>query len=173
MLSDLSLNPQTILLFVAMGVSVLGALFALFSAVFAQGYSSNAKKALSRAYQSKGFSTLDRAGLTLIDNPRLLSAVHGLPQDALKELGPEEASNVAYLFLLLNGFRQTYDERYNGDFKKMLRALKKRPSTLNKLMAQGANQRRLRYIEAMSPDEVKDGYIECLLQLAEHENSKR
>ncbi len=172
MLSEMSFTPQTILLFTSVAVAVLSGLFALFASIFAQSYSASARRSMEQAQQSKVFTSLDRAGHLLVNHPRLLVSVHGLDPAVLQELGEEEAASTAYLFLLLNGFRQYYDERFNGNFAKMERQLRKRPSALNTLLRVKDNQRRLTQITAMYADGADEGFIKTLKRLVEHENAR-
>lgn len=174
MFSELNLTPQNILLFAAMAVSILCTLFALFAAAFAQSYSANARRSLERAQAGKLFSSLDRASHVLVEHPALLSAVHGYPAEALREYGEDEAAAIAYFFLLLNGYRQLYEERFHGNFKKMEKELRKHPGALNQLLSQEANQRRLRIVSSLYVNEADESFIIALENLAEHElNRKR
>lgn len=87
---------------------------------------------------SKLFSSFDTANQLTIAQPDLLYSVHGLD----KSIPRGEASNIAYLSMLIDAFQNFYGEKYNGDFAKTANEFKAKPAFLNRILAVPENRMR-------------------------------
>jgi hypothetical protein len=95
-----------------------------------------AQLALKQTSLIRLFSTFDLASQVTIENPELLSSVHGLPIDGKENL------SIAYLSLLLDAFQHYYGEKYDGNFDKMRDELIVMSTFLNRILEREENQKR-------------------------------
>lgn len=97
-----------------------------------------ASESLHRMSLRSLFTTFNQTSQICVDNPNVFYAVDGLD----KSVPPQEAKNIAYFSLLMDGFQQFYGQIYNEDFSKMLKQSKEKSTYLNNLLAIEENQKR-------------------------------
>ncbi len=115
------------------------------------------------------FSTFDLANQASLANPKLLYAVHGLDQS----IPPEEATNIAYFSLLLDGFQHFYGKLFEGSFEKMESELKKQSTFLNRILAFEANQQRFLIVKSLYYGDFDAGFVSAIESLIRFENSRK
>jgi hypothetical protein len=129
----------------AFAIALVSTLITLAATVFAWRTAKAARDSMRQQSLQKLFSTFDLASQASLAKPQLLYAVHGLDDS----IPIDEATNIAYFSLLMDGFQHFYGQEFNGDFEKMERELKAKPTFLNKLLSISANQDRWQVLKKL------------------------
>jgi hypothetical protein len=149
-------------------IAGLSAIIAVLGAGISMWQARIARRSLKQAALIRLFSTFDAASEVTIGRPTLLYEVHGLD----RSIPEEEASNIAYLSFLLDGFQHYYGEETSGDFAAMARRLKSESTFLNKILSVPANQVRWESIKSLYYGDFDRDYIKAIEELIEHEKAK-
>lgn len=150
-------------------INVISAFVATAAAVFTLYQAIQARKTLKQASLIKLFSTFDLASQATLANPELLYSVHGLDSS----VSPEEARNIAYLSLLLDGFQHFYGEKFEGKFAQMEEELKRESTFLNRVLGVEANQERFLIVKSLYYGEFDESFIAAIESLIRHEQSRK
>src|SRR4030042_2146646 len=139
-------------------IAIIGTLIALAAAVFAYIQALAAKRSLRQAQLLNLFGSFDVASESTIANPELLYSVHGLSRN----VPIEEARNIAYLSLLLDSFQHFYNEKYDGDFTKMVKEMKSHSTFLNRILTVAENKRRWDFIKNIYYGDFDSGFVAAI-----------
>ncbi len=150
-------------------IAIVGAVIALAAALVASYQALVARQAVKQASLMILFSTFDVASQTTLTNPELLYSVHGLD----RSIPTEEAANIAYLSLVLDGFQHYYGEELKGNFQAMEAKLKRQSTFLNRILAVPENQQRWQYLKNLYYGEFDKDFVHAIEGLIKYENSKK
>ena len=150
-------------------IGIVGAIIALVAAIIAYYQAQVARQSVQQAARLKLFSTFELANQALLSNPELLYSVHGLD----KSISSTEATSIAYLSLILDGYQHYYGEQFNENFSEMTNKLKITSTFLNRILAVPENQKRWVYLKNANYDEFDKQFIKAIDELISHENSQR
>ena len=173
-ISDLGLSPSAAIAILAIILSALFTFFALLFAMYAQSQAAQAKRSRELLQIGKLFSSLDRARELSIRHPDLLLDVYDIDKELITPEGQKghEAAAIAFLNLVLDGYMHYYGEKYRWNFKRMVRALKKRSMPLNKMLRVKANQRRFYVLKKLYYADGQEGFVKAIDALIEFEKAR-
>jgi len=141
---------------------------AVIALIFSWHSTKTASEAVKQTFLLKLFSSFDEANRATINDPDLLYSVHGLD----RSISEQEASRIAYLSLLIDGFQHFYGQVYNEDFPKMENELKARSTFLNKILTVKENQDRWKILKELYYGDFDRNFIRAIDAIIEHENQK-
>lgn len=147
-------------------IAYIGIAISWLAAIVSYHQANIAKQTAAEMRLSNLFGTFDRASEMSIDKPFLLRSVHGIQSD----IDDDEASAIAYLCMLLDGFQYYYGELDGGDFSKMLAKMKAQTTMLNRLLAVSDNQNRWEIIKKTYYGEFDISFIKAIDDLIRHIN---
>lgn len=128
-----------------------------------------ATKSLHQASVRSLFSSFNLASQISTDKPDVLYAVDGLD----KSIPAEEARNIAYFGLLMDGFQQLYGQIYQENYSQIAKDLKSRSTYLNKLLAREANQNRWEILKPLYYGNFDNSFIKAIDELIRYENERK
>lgn len=147
-------------------IAIIGTVMALAAAVFAYIQARAAESSLRQAQLLNLFGSFDVASERTIANPELLYSVHGLSRN----VPIEEARNIAYLSLLLDSFQHFYNEKYDGDFTKMVLEMKSCSTFLNRILTVAENKSRWDILKNIYYGDFDSGFVAAIEALMADEN---
>lgn len=128
-----------------------------------------ASESLHRMSLRSLFTAFNQASQICVDNPNVFYAVDGLA----KSIPLEEARNIAYFGLLIDGFQQFYGQVYDDNFSKMFKELKEKSTYLNNLLAIKENQKRWESIRQLYYGSFDESFVKAIDELTEYEKGKK
>lgn len=146
-------------------LSFVAIVIAIATAIFSWKRASIASKSLHQMSLQNLFSSFNQAGQACLENPDFLYAVGGLD----KSISHNEAKNIAYLSLLIDGFQQYYGQKYKENFSKMVKELKNKSTYLNQLLANKSNQKRWEIIKPLYYGNFDSSFIEAIDELTRYD----
>ena len=128
-----------------------------------------ASESLHRMSLRSLFTTFNQASQICVGNPNVFYAVDGLD----RTVPLEEAKNIAYFGLLMDGFQQFYGQIYNENFGKMLKELKEKSAYLNNLLAIVENQKRWERIRQLYYGSFDEPFVKAIDELIQYIKDKK
>lgn len=137
---------------------IVGPVVAVGSAVIAWVQARVARGALKQAQLIHLFQGFDAASQTTLQHPDLLYEVHGLD----RSIPSQEARAIAYLSVLLDGFQHFYGQEYNGDYTKLVEAMREHSTFLNRILGVAANRKRWPRLKELYYGEFDRGFVDAV-----------
>lgn len=118
-------------------------------------------RAMTEARRERLFGAFDQASQMSIQNPSLMRLVHGLPDT----VSSDEASAIAYLSLLLDGFQHFYGPKDGNKFEVMLNEMSKNSTFLNRITMVPGNRSRWEVIKKTYYGDFDNGFVRAVDEL--------
>lgn len=148
-------------------LTVVSAVVAGLAAVFTWYQARVALHAVRQASLMRLFSTFDLANQATLENTELLYSVHGLD----RSVPPGEATNIAYLSQLLDGFQHFYSDKYGGRFEKMAAELRRSSVFLNRILRVPENQVRWAHLRGLYYGDFDKSFVTAIDDLISFERA--
>ncbi len=162
---NISMTISIVSLFIAFGAFITSWLRA--NAAIKQA--NTASESLHRMSVRSLFTSFNLASHICVDKPDVLYAVDGLD----KSIPAEEAKNIAYFGLLMDGFQQFYGQIFKENYSQMAKELKRKSTYLSRLLASEANQKRWNILKPLYYGDFDSSFIEAIDELIQYENENR
>ena len=166
---QLGMTTVSVISITSIGIAFFSLIFSLMRASAAMKQARVASESLHRMTIRCLFSTFNQASQICVDDPNVFYAVDGLD----RSIPPDEAKNIAYFGLLMDGFQQFYGHLYNDDFNKMLKALKEKSTYLNNLLSVKENQARWQHIRQLYYGSFDQTFVNAIDELIQHVNRQK
>ncbi len=166
---QLDISTISIWEIISMSIAFGALIFSYLRASAALKQANLASESLSRLTLSCLFTTFNQASQICVDDPEIFYSVDGLD----KTIPPEEAKNIAYFGLLMDGFQQFYGQMYHENFNKMLKELKTKTTYLNNLISIEENQKRWEKIKPLYYGSFDEQFVKAIDELIQHTRSKK
>lgn len=149
-------------------VGLTAVIVAVLAAFYTRRQVEVAQHAIKQAASIRLFSTFDLANQANLDRPEFLYSIHGLD----KSIPKEEAANIAYLSLLMDGFHRFYGERYDWDFTRMTEEFQHTSTFLTRLLQVPENQARWEHVKKLYYGDIDKVFVDAIDELIAFERSK-